>query len=354
MLVLFVFLLSFFFAVNIGASGAATSMGIAYSARALSRWHGVLLSGVGMFLGAWFGGEKVVKTLSQGIVPASEITVKITLMILLGATLTLFLANLSGIPLSTSEVTVGAIVGLGLITQHFYTENLLRIIGYWLVTPVVCFGLALGIGFLLNQLKISVKYDITTSRWLPVLVILFGVFDAFSAGMNNVANAMGPLVSSHLIASHQSVIVGGLFVALGAVTLGHRTLETNGRRISKLTFLEGGLVSFMTASLVVLASAAGIPVPQAQMSTCAILGIGAAKSGRSIFKKTVIKKILAVWVLSPVLSAAVSFGLIQITVKNSANMLVVLIAGCLALAIWMAYRLKHNRIIAKAKGEEIK
>ena len=107
--------ISLFFAMNIGASGAAASMGVAYGAGAIKKaWQALLICSVGVFSGAVLGGGEVVKTISSGIMPQEYITVKVVIIILISATSSLFLANLLGIPLSTSEVTVGAVVGVGI------------------------------------------------------------------------------------------------------------------------------------------------------------------------------------------------------------------------------------------------
>ncbi len=59
------------------------------------------------------------------------------------------------------------------------------------------------------------------------------IFEAFSAGMNNVANAVGPLVGAGLLSVQHGIIFGGLFVALGALLLGSRVLETNGKKLRR-------------------------------------------------------------------------------------------------------------------------
>ncbi len=120
--------ISLFFAMNIGASGAAASMGVAYGAGAIKKaWHALLICAVGVLAGAILGGGEVVKTISSGIMPQQYITVKIVIIILISATSALFLANLLGIPLSTSEVTVGAVVGVGIAYRVLYVKSLLVI-----------------------------------------------------------------------------------------------------------------------------------------------------------------------------------------------------------------------------------
>lgn len=61
-------------------------------------------------------------------------------VIILGAPdVSLFIANMAGIPLSTSEVTVGSIVGVGIAFQAVFTDQLLVIVMYWLIVPIIAF-----------------------------------------------------------------------------------------------------------------------------------------------------------------------------------------------------------------------
>ncbi|WP_396631550.1 inorganic phosphate transporter, partial [Lysinibacillus sp. D4B1_S16] len=69
---------------------------------------------IGVYRFEVLGGGEVVKTIISGIMPQEYITVKIVIIILISATSSLFYANLLGITLSTSEVTVGAVVGVGM------------------------------------------------------------------------------------------------------------------------------------------------------------------------------------------------------------------------------------------------
>jgi sulfate permease len=325
-LVSLTFLVSLFFALNIGASGAAASMGIAYSAGAVTKRMGVWVSALGLFLGAWFGGAIVMKTLSHGIVPSSDMSVQITLLVLIGATSTLFFANMLGIPLSTSEVTVGAIVGLGMVTHHVFGGKLLVVVAFWILLPSVSFCLAWGVTRFLKRLN---RYE-ESQKWIIWLVVGLGLLEAVSAGMNNVANTMGPLVGSHLISVPHALLIGGLFLGIGSIILGKRTLETNGKQIVSLTLVEGGFVSGLVSILVILVSLLGIPIPMAQVTTCAIMGIGTGKEGFALYRKYMIRKILIIWLVSPVVSLVLSYGLIKIFVHADFYTLLIMLGVCLS------------------------
>lgn len=328
--------ISLFFAMNIGASGTAASMGAAYGSGAVAtRRVAALLAAIAAFLGAILGGGEVVKTISGGIIPASLLQVQVVCIILVSATFTLFLANLLGIPLSTSEVTVGSIVGVGLAYQSLFVGKLLEIVFFWLFVPLLAFTIALVLGWVIRLSE--KKWPGLTSpgtgwRWLKWLLILAGMVEAFSAGMNNVANAVGPVIGANLLGYSEGLWLGAIFMSLGALLLGGRVLETNGKKITQLSLLQGSAVSLTSGGLVIIASIFGIPVPLTQATTCAILGIGTAENGTRLWQKQVIKQIIMVWIVSPVSSLVVSFLLINSVM--TVNLYVVVAIASAFIATW--------------------
>jgi len=307
-----------FFAINIGASGAAASMGIAYGAGVVKKRLALFLCGIAVFLGAWLGGGEVVKTIGSGIVPSSTFTISIALIVLASAALSLFLANIFGIPLSTSEVAVGSVVGAGIVYQSVFVGKLAWIMMFWLLTPVAAFFIAILAASVLKNKKLKAWMEAPKAiPVLSILVIFMGLFEAFSAGMNNVANAVGPLVGAGIMSTSKGIFWGGLFVAFGALALGQRVLETNGKKITKLRLEEGCVISGTGATIVTVASMLGIPVPLTQITTSSIIGIGFVKQGKSVLKKDIVVQLLTVWIVSPVLSMVLSYTLIQLLVEHN-------------------------------------
>ncbi|WP_336638172.1 inorganic phosphate transporter [Lysinibacillus fusiformis] len=315
MLEYFAIAISLFFAMNIGASGAAASMGVAYGAGAIKKaWQALLLCAIGVYSGAVLGGGEVVKTISSGIMPQEYITVKIVIIILISATSSLFFANLLGIPLSTSEVTVGAVVGVGMAYKVLFVQSLLVIMSFWVIVPFIAFVIALICGKLLY--KVQHRGLLKDHPILTVLLLLAGFFEAFSAGMNNVANAVGPLVGAGMMDVTIGIMLGGAFVAIGAILLGKRVLETNGKKIMRFQKAEGILISSTGALLVGISSIFGLPVPLTQVTSSSIIGMGMAKNGKQILHKHIVKKIIRIWVVSPIFSLAISYFLVQLFLEK--------------------------------------
>ncbi|WP_062046449.1 inorganic phosphate transporter [Bacillus sp. JCM 19034] len=322
-----------FFAMNIGASGTAAAMGPAYGSGAIpNKRIAMLLVGIFAFLGA-LSGDEVVRTIGSGIIPTSIVDVEIVIIILAAACLSLFIANLLGIPLSTSEVIVGAIVGAGIAYQALFFDSLLVIVSFWVIVPVVAFFLAFVFGYFVKILENKHPALKGEGKWrkpLAILLIVSACMEAFAAGMNNVANAIGPLVGAGLIDIQFAILLGGFFVALGAIFLGGKVLETNGKRITKLSLLQGSTVSLTGGSLVIIASIFGLPVPLTQVTTSAIIGIGTLEGGFRLWQKSILKQIIKVWIVSPLFSLVLSYGLILLFKQGDYYSLAVLLSVLIA------------------------
>jgi sulfate permease len=333
MLTIVAIIIACFFAMNIGASGTAAAMGPAYGSGAIAKKrNAMILVGGFAFLGALAGGE-VVRTIGSGIIPASIVDVEIVIIILAAACLSLFIANLLGIPLSTSEVVVGAIVGAGIAYQSLYFDKLIIIVSFWVIVPIVAFLLAFVFGHLVRKLERKYPNLTGKGKWkkpLVILLIISGSMEAYAAGMNNVANAVGPLVGAGLLDITPAILMGGFFVAIGALALGGRVLETNGKRITKLSLLQGSTVSLTGGSLVITASIFGLPVPLTQVTTSAIIGIGTVNGGLRLWQKSILKQILKVWIVSPLFSLVLSYGLILFFKQGDYYSLFVLISVLIA------------------------
>src|SRR6478609_1581771 len=351
MLLYVAFIIALFFAMNIGASGAAAAMGVSYGSGAIKKRRVALfICAVGIVLGAIIGGGEVVKTISSGIIPEKLLSVELVIIILAAATLSLFFANLIGIPLSTSEVTVGSVVGVGVAYQSLYVEKLLVVMSFWIIVPLVSFV----IGKVIKRRAHKKEAEGKWKRVLTILVIATGFFEAFSAGMNNVANAVGPLVGAGLMDATTGVIAGGLAVALGALLLGGRVIETNGKKITRYSVGEGCIISGTGASLVTVASLFGLPVPLTQVTTSSIIGIGAANTGFTKEQREVVIQMLKVWVVSPVFSLVISYVLVKLVLESDLYSFVVLASGCIATAGVLSLARATRRKRASLQSEKEK
>ena len=99
------------------------------------------LGGVGIVLGLWTYGRRVMRTIGENITP---LTPNRGFCVTLAASATVVLASRTGLPVSTTHIAVGAVVGVGL-ARAFDQVNLRLILGIvvsWLLTLPLAGGLA--------------------------------------------------------------------------------------------------------------------------------------------------------------------------------------------------------------------
>jgi len=293
---------------NVGGSTTGPAFGPAVGADAISKSAAALLMGVCFSVGAWTLGRRVVDTLGRELVTNPEIfTLQASIGVLFFIGFALFIGNLFGVPASTSMTAVGAIAGLGVAQNALDWAVLGEIATWWLVAPVIGFWVSLVIGRyfyarlhrliamersagpLMNvdrsgPIPVPRAAATTTSRELfgVVTVIAIGCLMAFSSGTSNVANAIAPLVGSGALAMNPAILLACLAVGIGALTIARRTLETMGSDITELPLTAAIVVAVVSATLVILLSAIGIPASFVVIATMSIVGLGWGRATRPV------------------------------------------------------------------------
>ena len=322
------FLAAMFLAINMGASGTAPAFSAAYGAGLIRRERIAGVFGIFVLAGALIAGRKVAVTVSRGILPEDIMGITLTTIILMSVALSLLMANLLKVPQSTSQATVAALVGPAVYYDVLKAHKLVfEVIPTWLILPVVSFFLTLAIGKLiyspLNKRLTNGFSRVTHHPFLKIAVLAASCYVAFAIGSNNVANAAGPIIAmatksmgevseatALMIMIFATLLVAPCF-AIGSSIMGGRVLETTGREIVEFGPLGAVLVAVVTATLLLVASVSrGIPTSLVQMNAASIMALGVTKEGwRFVASRTSVRKLLVVWIVSPLLALGISFGL---------------------------------------------
>jgi PiT family inorganic phosphate transporter len=297
-------LIACFVAYNIGGATTGPAFGPAVGAHVLSKPMAGVLMAAGFFLGAVTLGRRVVDTLGEELVhdPAVfTLQASIIVLFLIGGAL--LLGNLSGAPASTSMTAVGAIIGLGLATDTLNLAVVGEILAWWILSPIIGFWLAVMIGRYaytpLDQLIAVERSEgplLVWSRGRPSLgpnttprevvgtVVLIGIgcLMAFSSGTSNIANAIAPLVGSGALGMNTGILIGSAAVAVGALTIARRTMETLGNDITDLPLTAAIIVAILSSTIVILMSALGIPASFVVIATVCIVGLGWGRSTEAV------------------------------------------------------------------------
>jgi len=171
--------------------------------------------------------------------------------------------------------------------------------------------------FLLRNIKAKSTEDYeTVERIFRRLQIVTSCYVAFSHGANDVANAIGPVAGIIPLASGEGfsstapvpiwlLALGGLGIAIGCMTWGHKVMRTLGYRITTLTNTRGFSVDFGAATTVLIASKLGMPISTSHTVVGAVIGVGLAR-GLAAVDLGIIKKIIVSWLLTVPVAAGTS------------------------------------------------
>ena len=161
-------LFGLFMAFNIGGNDVANSFGTSVGAGTLSIKQALVIAAIFEVSGAMIAGGEVTKTIRDGIVDLSRMTIApmqfvyIMMSALLAAALWLLFATKKGYPVSTTHSIVGGIVGssitLGILLSG--TDSALALVQWgkigtialsWVISPVLGGAVAYGLFYLIKK-----------------------------------------------------------------------------------------------------------------------------------------------------------------------------------------------------------
>ena len=292
---------------NIGANDTANCIGTTVGCGLIKFNRAVALVALFSIAGALLQGEGVMHTVGKGIVtePLGHLAI---LVALLCSGFFVTLATFFRIPTSTSQAIVGGVLGIGLAVEaRIDFAKLITIAESWLICPLLVMALAFVLYRLLlslmNRLRVSMLLIQNALGWMA---ILSACYVAYAMGANNAGNAVGPIANLGLIHPKLLLLIGGVTIALGAITYGKKVAETVGKGITPLDIPGAFIAQFASAFGMHLFSVLGIPVSTSSAIVGAVVGVGLVKGAKSIRKPTIFK-ILGGWVLTPTFAACTSF-----------------------------------------------
>lgn len=330
------FIIAMFLAMTMGGSGTAPAFSAAYGANVIKKSLIPGLFGIMVFLGAIIAGKGTATTMGKGLLNPEMMSFTIVSIIMFSVAISLLIANLVGIPQSTSQATVMSVVAPALYFNDLNSDKLiLEIIPTWFILPIISFFISLIIGKYIYRPMRKRGYTLPRAQnenLKPVwngLLVLMSLYVAFSIGANNVANAAGPMAT--MTANELNISVNDNFIlimilstliiapnfAIGSSIFGHKIVKNTGKEIVLFGKFEAVVIAFVSSSLLLFVSLTkGIPSSLVQLNVAAILGIGVAKLGtKNIFKKTEVKKFFLMWVIAPTIAFLLSLLLTFIADK---------------------------------------
>ncbi|MGE0267911.1 MAG: anion permease [Candidatus Omnitrophota bacterium] len=316
---------------------------------------------------AFFFATNLVKTFSgKGLVPDALIaTPEFLLAVALGASATVLLATLTGIPISTTHSLTGALVGAGLVAigkdlgfstlgKNFFIPLLSSPFIAVVFTSVVymafrfsrqmlgverstcvCMGekvIPVANVNLVNGQMLSVaelksmeifvdeksqcqaraldRYEgrvmgIDAQQILDTLHFASAGAVSFARGLNDTPKIVALAVITGALGLKFNIGLVAIVMALGGILSAKKVAETMSYRITAMNHGQGFTANLITAILVIFASKMGVPVSTTHVSCGSLFGIGLV-NGKANWK--IIGGIVSAWVLTLPIAALLSAG----------------------------------------------
>ncbi len=329
----FIFLSSgLFLGWSLGANDAANIFGTAVGTKMVRFRTAALISSIFIILGAVFTGAGASKTLGElGSIDA----LAGAFMVALAAAVTIYWMVKLGLPVSTSQAIVGAIVGWNIYSGKPTEITILsQIVGTWIICPVLSGIIAILLYYLIrSRLKKSKIHILRRDTYTRIGLILVGAFGAYALGANNIANVMGVFVDSSpfqalrlpggfsLNSTQVLFLIGGIAISSGVFTYSHRVMNTVGNNLMSMSPIVAWIAVFSQALVLFLFASQGlknlletnglpslplVPVSSSQAIIGAVIGIGIAKGGRDIHWG-LLGHIALGWITTPVIATLLCF-----------------------------------------------
>ena len=283
---------------SLGANDASNVFGSAVASRMLKFWTAAVLASVFVLLGALLQGQAGIETL-KGL---TQFTLEQAVVSSVAAATTVTIMTILGLPVSTSQAVVGAILGIGILNQQLNLAGLGKVVACWFGTPVGAMVIAViiykALAVFYNNLKINL---FQSDRLIRLSMIAAGSYGAYALGANNVANVTAVFVGAGHLSVFSAALIGGLSIGLGILTLSKRVMETVGKKLVRLDPFSALVVLLAQSITVHIYTFIGVPVSTSQAVIGAVLGVGFVKGISTVSGRTLVN-ILAAWLLTPAIA----------------------------------------------------
>lgn len=301
------------FAWSIGAHYTGACMGMPFGSRSIKLWPALGLMAVLALAGAAIASHRVESTVGLRIVDARHVTEVAALVIVAAAFLLTTIYTARKIPTSTIQILVFCVVGMALgagIPVHWLTILKLAII--WVMAPPV----ALGLGYVFTHgLDRVVGFKpgehsrhATVLRLLSIILVVVGAAASFTMGANDVSNATGVFIMTHLFSLWTAGLIGGIGLVIGVLTWGKPLLQKVAFDIVHVDLSMASAAQLVQALVVLLAVSFGFFTSMNQALVGAMTGAGLARGTGTIEWKA-IANIVKGWMIAPVSGIVIAFVL---------------------------------------------
>lgn len=332
---------------SLGSVDSASAFGTAVATRVVKYRTAVIIIAIMVLIGAWVAGENNIGKLSE-LATSNEVlaskddviasveadtveqlrlksTIKAAIIFACAA-LTVSIMTRLNLPVSSNQAITGSIIGWGLCYADYSNPAVVgvnlpqigKFASTWLLNPlgagIISFLLVYTVNrFLTQRLSTLGAYD----KIIKYGYLCAGVFAAYSIGANTSASvtalyydawyAETGVITNLLTNPQLTAFIGGVAIAIGAITYSKRVMMTVGNGIAQITQMDGFLVVIaMALTVLIMGKLLGIPVSNSQAIVGAVMGAGLTRGVKNVnFGK--FKKIAVAWVTSPTAAGLLTY-----------------------------------------------
>lgn len=329
----FIFLSSgLFLGWSLGANDAANVFGTAVGTKMVRFRTAAAISSLFIIIGAVYAGAGASATLGElGSINA----LPGAFMAALSAAITIYWMIQAGLPISTSQAIVGAIIGWNFFAGKPTDSAILsKIVSTWVLCPLFSGIIAILLYFLVKFIiRRSHLHILRQDSYTRFGLIAAGAFGAYALGANNIGNVMGVFVNSSpfkplhlgwgfsLNGTQILFLIGALAISAGVFTYSHKIIRTIGNNLMHMSPLIALIVVISQSLVLFLFASQGlqnylishnlpaiplVPVSSSQAVIGAVMGIGIAKGGHDL-NWGILGRIAIGWITTPITAAAVCY-----------------------------------------------
>ncbi len=304
------------FSWSIGAHYTGACMGMPYGSGSIRLWPALITMSVLAFFGALLASHRVEMTVGVHLIQATRVTIWGAIAIIVAAFVLTTLYTAFKIPTSTIQILVFAVAGMAFgagIPIHWGSIG--KLAAVWIVAPPI----ATGLGFLFTRGLDRLVAPTANPRGLstpasghlperahvlPSVAILsrtlvvIGAAASFTMGANDVSNASGVFVMTHLFNVWTAGLIGGVGLLVGILTWGQPLLRKMAFDVVHVDLSMASAAQLVQALVVISAVSLGFFTSMNQALVAAMAGAGLAR-GRHSIEWSSVWNIVKGWLVGP-------------------------------------------------------
>ena len=280
----------------------------------------VIMGAIIAIIGGFFLSRAVGETLREDISPDLDmLDYPIIISIFVAMAISLILASVFGLPISSTEAMVGAILGLSFALGKkvdWGMNGMGKVLITWVTSPLLGFTISFLImklvNYILGKSIRGFRQHERANTVFGVLLLAMVIWTGLSRAGNDINNAIAPLVpffadtTKSMLHQNLPMLFGGIGLGAGLIIIGWRVLKTLGNEVVELT-PESAFVTEGSAAMVVFTAVLiGIPVSGTMVLVSSFMGAGVGMKKPLNFKT--IRMILLFILLTPVISGIVAIA----------------------------------------------